>query len=233
MSSGFVSERTLRENEATQNAEENEDWAAAKARVAGLQERNKEPKESVDDRSLFDRLQENKLKKEEARMEAAKFSNLIRRLDDDEVDFLADVQEQKRREDREKREEMEREMDAFRRARYEAEQATVTATATATATEPPIALKKEVSKEETKKRKKENVLVGLVVKKAKGAAGPPSVMKDTENKEKPLQKEETPKETAKPAPIIPEPSKLTEEPPTAKPAGLSGLIAYGSDSDSD
>ncbi|BFZ61857.1 hypothetical protein YB2330_002935 [Saitoella coloradoensis] len=230
MSSGFVSERTLRENEATpQSAEDNDDWAAAKARVAGLQERKKEPKEPVDDRSLFDRLQDNKLKKEEARMEAAKFSNLIRRLDDDEVDFLADVQEQKRREDREKREEMDREMDAFRRARYEAEQAAVTTTVT----EPPIALKKEVSKEETKKRKKENVLVGLVVKKAKGAAGPPSVMKDSENNERLPQKEETPKETAKSELIVSEPPKPTEEPPTAKPAGLSGLIAYGSDSDSD
>ncbi|ORY75145.1 N-terminal domain of NEFA-interacting nuclear protein NIP30-domain-containing protein [Protomyces lactucae-debilis] len=69
-----------------------------------------------DNRSLFEKLQQQKAAKEEAFQEANRFSSLIRRLDNDEVDFLADVQEQKQREESMKRRRTEQALSDFRAA---------------------------------------------------------------------------------------------------------------------
>lgn len=71
---------------------------------------------AVDNRSLFEKLQEQKAAKEDAFNEAAKFSNLIRRLDNDEVDFLANVNEEKEREEARKKREQDRAIEGFRTA---------------------------------------------------------------------------------------------------------------------
>jgi hypothetical protein len=67
-----------------------------------------------DHRSLFEKLQQQKAAKEEAFQEANRFNSLLRRLDNDEVDFLVGVQEQKEKEDRIKRRRTEEALSAFR-----------------------------------------------------------------------------------------------------------------------
>lgn len=73
-------------------------------------------REPVDNRSLFEKLQEQKAAKEDAYNEATKFSNLIRRLDNDEIDFLVSVREQKQTEDERKKREQDAAIDKFRTA---------------------------------------------------------------------------------------------------------------------
>lgn len=70
----------------------------------------------VDNRSLYEKLQEQKAAKEEAINEANKFSNLIRRLDNDEIDFLAGVHEQKEAEEARRRTERLEAIEDFRKA---------------------------------------------------------------------------------------------------------------------
>ncbi|CCG81083.1 Predicted protein [Taphrina deformans PYCC 5710] len=72
--------------------------------------------EPVDNRSLFEKLQEQKAAKEDALNEATKFSNLIRRLDNDEIDFLVGVNEQKERENAIRLKEQREALEKFRAA---------------------------------------------------------------------------------------------------------------------
>jgi hypothetical protein len=79
-----------------------------------------------DKRTLFDKLAEVKAKKQEAFEEATKFStslhdnlikgNLIKRLDDDESDFLTSLQSELSKEERAKRERESQEINAFRKS---------------------------------------------------------------------------------------------------------------------
>ena len=72
--------------------------------------------EPVDNRSLFEKLQEQKAAKEDALNEATKFSNLIRRLDNDEIDFLVGVSEQKERDNATRLKEQREALEKFRAA---------------------------------------------------------------------------------------------------------------------
>jgi hypothetical protein len=80
-----------------------------------------------DKRSLFDKLAEIKAKKQEAFEEAYKFSasynflqlmigNLIKRLDDDESDFLTRLQRERTKEEQEKKRVEGEQIDAFRKS---------------------------------------------------------------------------------------------------------------------
>ncbi|KAG0229858.1 hypothetical protein BGW42_001323 [Actinomortierella wolfii] len=75
-----------------------------------------------DPRTLYERLQEQKQKKEEAFREATKFGNLIKKLDGDELDFLNNLQEE---DDRKKRELAEQEAQALEEFRSTVKSATV------------------------------------------------------------------------------------------------------------
>lgn len=85
----------------------------ASTQEAGLLEIKIKP---VDNRSLFEKLLDQKAAKEEAYNEATKFSNLIRRLDNDELDFLASVNERKAQAESTKRREVETAIRKFKEA---------------------------------------------------------------------------------------------------------------------
>jgi hypothetical protein len=80
-----------------------------------------------DKRTLFEKLNESKVKKQEAFEEAYKFSsypdptklttgNLIKRLDDSESDFLTHLQQEQSKEEREKKRVESEQIDAFRKS---------------------------------------------------------------------------------------------------------------------
>lgn len=72
------------------------------------------PEEPVDHRSLYDRLQEQKQKKDLEYEEAHKLKNMIKGLDDDEIEFLDLVDRTKMAADRKKNLEEEQELHDYR-----------------------------------------------------------------------------------------------------------------------
>ena len=83
MSSGFVTEAEI---EAKKKARQ-EEWE----RVRKPNDPEIAPEEPIDNRSLFERLEENRIKKQEEWDESHKLKNQIRGIDDDEADFLDTV----------------------------------------------------------------------------------------------------------------------------------------------
>ncbi|CAB0041756.1 unnamed protein product [Trichogramma brassicae] len=102
MSSGFISATELAE----QRKRRQEEWE----RVRTADQPAEAPEEQYDPRCLFDRLQEQKNKKDAEYEEAHKLKNMIKGLDDDEVEFLDLVDRQKMDEERKKHLEEEKEM---------------------------------------------------------------------------------------------------------------------------
>ncbi|OQR73171.1 hypothetical protein BIW11_01186 [Tropilaelaps mercedesae] len=70
--------------------------------------------EPSDMRPLFDRLEEQRLKKEADREESRQLKNLVKGLDSDEVDFLDQVDDLRARHERAQREEERRELEEFK-----------------------------------------------------------------------------------------------------------------------
>ncbi|CAG8497774.1 11740_t:CDS:2 [Acaulospora colombiana] len=91
-----------------------EEWKAAYERIG--QKPPAKEEEIYDPRTLYERLQEQKTKKEELFQEMTRFSNLIHRLDEDEIDFLATLENEERDKELEKMKKVEEELEEFRRA---------------------------------------------------------------------------------------------------------------------
>ncbi|KAL1138232.1 hypothetical protein AAG570_009921 [Ranatra chinensis] len=106
MSSGFISEAEIAERRRVRQ----EEWEKVRQPNQPLEA----PEEEYDHRSLYDRLQEQKQKKEFEYEEAHRLKNMIKGLDDDEVEFLDLVDRSKLEEERKKTVEEEREMADFR-----------------------------------------------------------------------------------------------------------------------
>uniref|UniRef100_A0A1Q3FDB8 Putative nefa-interacting nuclear protein nip30 n=1 Tax=Culex tarsalis TaxID=7177 RepID=A0A1Q3FDB8_CULTA len=106
MSSGFVTEAEL----ADARRKRQEEWE--KVRTADQPE--EAPEEEYDSRSLYDRLQEQKQKKDIEYEEAHKLKNMIKTLDDDEVEFLDLVDKNKINAERQAHMEEQKEMNEFR-----------------------------------------------------------------------------------------------------------------------
>ncbi|EZA55892.1 hypothetical protein X777_04111 [Ooceraea biroi] len=104
MSSGFISEAEITE----QRRMRQEEWE----RVRTADQPLEAPEETYDPRSLYERLQEQKNKRDIEYEEAHKLS----RLDDDEVEFLDLVDRTKMEEERKKNLEEEKEMRDFKAA---------------------------------------------------------------------------------------------------------------------
>ncbi|CAK6970126.1 PSME3-interacting protein [Scomber scombrus] len=101
LSRKFVSETELDEK----RKKRQEEWE----KVRKPEDPEEAPEEEYDARSLFERLQEQKDKKQEEFEEQFKFKNMVRGLDDDETSFLDEVSRQqslveKQRRDEEKKE---------------------------------------------------------------------------------------------------------------------------------
>ncbi|KAL0277608.1 UNVERIFIED_CONTAM: hypothetical protein PYX00_004841 [Menopon gallinae] len=87
MSSGFVSENELAERRRIRQ----EEWEKVRQPNQPLEA----PEEPYDHRSLYERLEEQKLKKQQEYEEAHKLKNMVKGLDDDEIEFL-DLVDQKK-----------------------------------------------------------------------------------------------------------------------------------------
>ncbi|CAH0551862.1 unnamed protein product [Brassicogethes aeneus] len=106
MSSGFITE-----SEAVDvRKRRQEEWE----RVRKAEDPLERPEEAYDNRSLFEKLQEQKQKKDLEYEEAHKLKNMIKGLDDDEIEFLDLVDRTKLAADRKKELEEEKELNDYR-----------------------------------------------------------------------------------------------------------------------
>ncbi|XP_046385054.1 PSME3-interacting protein [Ischnura elegans] len=108
MSSGFISEAELEERRRFRQ----EEWE----KVRKPDEPMEAPEEQYDHRSLFERLQEQKQKKDMEYQESIKLKNMIKGLDDEEVEFLDLVEQRKAEEEKRKWAEEAKEIRDFREA---------------------------------------------------------------------------------------------------------------------
>ncbi|KFH40874.1 hypothetical protein ACRE_084120 [Hapsidospora chrysogenum ATCC 11550] len=93
------------------------EWEAAQKNLEAERQRREEQRRKAatgEEKSLYEILQENKAAKQAAFEEQNKIRNQFRALDDDEVDFLDEVREKKRKEEERVRRETEERLKAFR-----------------------------------------------------------------------------------------------------------------------
>ncbi|XP_042882005.1 PSME3-interacting protein-like isoform X1 [Penaeus japonicus] len=107
MSSGFISEKDAEEHRRIRQ----ENWEQTRGEDDPLEP----PEAPVDHRSLYDRLQEQRQKKQDEYDEAHKFKNMVRGLEDDEVDFLELVDRSKLQEEKRVRTEENSAMEEYRK----------------------------------------------------------------------------------------------------------------------
>ncbi|KAL1513711.1 hypothetical protein ABEB36_003084 [Hypothenemus hampei] len=106
MSSGFISEAEAAEARKRRQ----EEWE----RVRKPSDPVERPEEPYDNRSLYEKLQEQKQKKDLEYEEAHKLKNMIKGLDDDEIEFLDLIDRTKLAADRKKHIEEEKELNDYR-----------------------------------------------------------------------------------------------------------------------
>jgi len=198
MASGFVTETEIEEKKRVRQ----EEWD----KVRKPDDPEAAPEEPVDNRSLWERLEEQKQKKQMDWDEEHKFKNQIRGLNDDEVDFLdkiddirTDVErkrildERKELEDFEKRQQELREKELLERLEIEKKS---------------VIKKPSNINQSTNKNSQLKLLVGAVKRKSEKTNDEPK--KTKVGNESDIKNENTEKTAA---------------------SGLLGLAAYGSDSD--
>ncbi|KTW26993.1 hypothetical protein T552_02484 [Pneumocystis carinii B80] len=94
--------------------ERSKEWEEADRRIhAGKNPVEKDAK--LDHRSLYEKLQANRLIKEEEYQESWKLSNLIRTLDEEEIDFLDKLRREKKKVEEEAKKHVEEGLKVFRR----------------------------------------------------------------------------------------------------------------------
>ncbi|KAF3932238.1 hypothetical protein ABW19_dt0200395 [Dactylella cylindrospora] len=100
-------------------------WAAADAAVKAAREKANASSGLMGSqeggKSLFEVLQANKARKQEAFEEKLKFKNQFRSLDEGEVEFLDSIVSEQRAEEEAKQKEIEARLDDFRKLQYEAD----------------------------------------------------------------------------------------------------------------
>lgn len=106
MSSGFITENEIAEA----RKKKQEEWE----RVRKADDPIEVPEQPYDSRSLYERLQEQKQRKDLEYEEAHKLKNMIKGLDDDEIEFLDLVDRTKIAADRRKNLEEEKELSDYR-----------------------------------------------------------------------------------------------------------------------
>ncbi|SGY79476.1 BQ5605_C008g05142 [Microbotryum silenes-dioicae] len=175
VASRFVSEKQLTEAQEKRQAE----WKEAYARM-GQEPPPTNPIEGepYDGRSLYEKLQEHKNKKQEAFDEALKFKNQFRALDEDEINFLDSMTDENNEEELARQQEIQDELRNFKQAVSSRSQAppppliasisglalpsTSATSPILTSTSPTTTTKKPLP---PPPKKKKNLLSGVVVKK--------------------------------------------------------------------
>uniref|UniRef100_A0A3B1IV77 Proteasome activator subunit 3 interacting protein 1 n=2 Tax=Astyanax mexicanus TaxID=7994 RepID=A0A3B1IV77_ASTMX len=108
LSRKFVSESELEEK----RKKRQEEWE----KVRMPDDPEEVPEEEYDPRSLFERLQEQKDKKQEEYEEQFKFKNMVKGLDEDETNFLDEVSRQQSLVEKQRRDEDHQEIQEYRSA---------------------------------------------------------------------------------------------------------------------
>lgn len=161
MSSGFISEAELEERRRFRQ----EEWE----KVRKPDEPMEAPEEQYDHRSLFERLQEQKQKKEMEYQESIKLKNMIKGLDDEEVEFLDLVEQSKAAEEKRKWAEEAKEIQDFREAVVTLHEQSLADRLTAEIRRPANSVGAGNSKQTVsigaKKNSQHRLLAGAVVKK--------------------------------------------------------------------
>ncbi|CAE6413074.1 unnamed protein product [Rhizoctonia solani] len=186
---GSVASRFVTQTELdTAKERREEQWKAAYARLG--QEPPPRPTEDpeYDGRSLYDRLQANKIAKQEQWEEKNKLSNQFRALEEDEIHFLDGLYDEKVTKERKRKEEENEELKGFREAVSQREAQQAATSGPAPPTSAPKSSPKTVApvpaKPQTKKNQKA-LLKGAIVRKpnapasgsAKSAPKPPTPVK--------------------------------------------------------
>ncbi|GAA5884963.1 hypothetical protein JCM16303_006494 [Sporobolomyces ruberrimus] len=112
VASRFVSSKDLE----AASLKRKEEWAAAYARIGQEPPKEEEGEGTYDPRSLWEKLQENKSKKQEAFEEQLKFKNHFRALDEEEISFLDSMIDENNDEEQERQRMIKEEMQSFRKA---------------------------------------------------------------------------------------------------------------------
>ncbi|KAG8930098.1 hypothetical protein FRC03_012560 [Tulasnella sp. 419] len=164
LTSGSVSSRFVSQGEIdAANANRDAAWKAAYARLG--QEPPPKPVEDYDGRSLYDRLQEQKTKKQDEWDQKMKLGNQFRGIDEEETAFLASVQDQKLREEHSRKLQDAEEVRLFKEATMNKAESVATSTKTpSNTTAKPQAPKPSVGKKKDQKA----LLKAIVRKKDKG-----------------------------------------------------------------
>ncbi|KAF9156992.1 hypothetical protein BG015_008495 [Linnemannia schmuckeri] len=204
-----------------------------------------------DPRTLYERLQEQKQKKNDAFAEATKFGNLIHKIDNDEFDFLSSLEDE---EAKKKREQAEQEAEALKAFRMNVISKTSTAPAPLLDTDgdsskaPKPTYFAPLSSGPTKKKK--SLFAGLVAKPDSKAELSTTTIAEAESKdnkavgkrkldemmdkvEKEEEKQDSETKKAKVDTTSTGSGSGAGVGIDAKPKGLMGLVAYDSSSDED
>lgn len=223
MSSGFVSGGTV-----DNPVERDDEWRQAQAEIEAARKAKADLAAQHNGKSLFEILQENKDKKQAEFEEKARYKLHVS-LDDDEADYLRELEEKKRKEEASVRKDTHEQLDAFRRQQEEAERRALE--------EESAELPKgeEALWAATRKRKKDpetSLLKGIKLKKSNSTSDDKSNPGNTQSKDDaPSIKEGTATDATK-KDHVPTPAKSTT--PATKPiAPVSLSLGYASSDEED
>ncbi|KAF9438806.1 hypothetical protein BGZ76_004405 [Entomortierella beljakovae] len=197
--------------------------------------------EPYDPRTLYERLQEQKQKKDDAFAEATKFGNLIHRIDNDEFDFLNGLEDEEAKKKKEVAEQEEEELKRFRLSvqikSARGPPQPITSGSSSFTISPHTQ-----STTTTSATKKKPLFAGLVKRKDEDdknstSTSPAIETKVVGDKRKAESQSQSSTTSSKPTSINGSDSKRSKVdnalPSKSKPNALLSLAAYGSDSDED
>merc|ERR1712098_237571 len=164
------------------------------------------PEEPVDSRSLFERLEEQRVKKQEEWDEEHKFKNQFRGLDDDEVDFLDRVDDVRTEHERQRYLDEKRELEEYQKRQQELKEKELEERLEMERNGPGF---KRSTSTISSKNSQLKLLAGAVKRKSDNG------MADNKKKKEDLE------------------AKLVDVEPKPNNVSLLGLADYGSDSESD
>ncbi|KAI5466694.1 N-terminal domain of NEFA-interacting nuclear protein NIP30-domain-containing protein [Mariannaea sp. PMI_226] len=209
------------------DSEKSKQWEAVQQELEAERRRREEQRVKAasgeGERSLYDVLQANKAAKQAAFEEQTKLRNQFRALDDDEIEFLDEVREKKRAEERLARQQEEEGLKAFRQQQQQK----------GTGGEGPAAGVADEGEGEQwevgrkRKRVKDREVKGLRRRVSSGEADKHG-KEDEKKKNMTTEEDEVEVEDIK----VQNSAKIESEKPPEKKSSL-GLVEYGSDSDDD
>jgi len=207
MASGFVTETEIEDRKRVRQ----EEWE----KVRKPEDPEAAPEEPVDNRSLWERLEEQKQKKQMDWDEEHKFKNQFRGLNDDEVIFLDKIDDFRTEVERKRMLDEEKELEDFERRQEELREKQLLEKLEM---EKKVVIKKPVATSNQAKNSQLKLLAGAVKRKSE---------KDNDLVKKP--KSETTPEKQEVMTKV----ESKAAPPASAPTSLLGLVDYGSDSDND